>query len=292
MNRLTVVAQVIAGAISVVALSMIACSKNGVEPRPGIELGFDDPRTAVWREAVVHASHRGAELLPEMELRASKGDEETRRRVKAWLEMALRRSLKWGDVSGYRALAKLGEAEVNEGRARFAELASAKVVNDHPPAGLHELGGFALAAATEALAGGNPVAQAEALRLIHWRAARHLRPLVEQKRADMTRLTEWHGDYSTGATLSNHAAAVLAGWDRQIDAVPCLLFEEDVDDFGSDLVNAMRSSNDAIRATTEQEYWDRARPAWGRWWGLTPDGGLSPPSREVWLTGERAQGGF
>jgi len=58
-----------------------------------------------------------------------------------------------------------------------------------------------------------------------------------------------------------------------------------------DLINVIRQTSRAKEATTWDEWWDAARPAWKHWWKLAGNG-LRPPNREEWLNYEREREGF
>jgi hypothetical protein len=143
---------------------------------------------------------------------------------------------------------------------------------------LRKLGGFAVPSAEALCKSDNPVARAYGIELLGAADATIQQPLVRRLASDMTAIREDEGDYFGHTTV-----AIVASQSSLLTRKPTPIyeFESYASRFGNDLVNGIHGTSKAFQAKTFDEWWAEARPAWRKWWELSP-GCAGPPDRQAW----------
>jgi hypothetical protein len=252
---------------------------------------------AEWREAQLQLAHRGSEALGPLDDWTSTATPEQKERVRDVLDFALRKYTTFSELERrWPNLAATIRPDV-ERAARLALPFSTADVHDIgeapllPPGStaepsnvqvaleeLRKLGGFAVPSAEALCKSDNPVARAYGIVLLTTAGATLHVPLVRRLASDFTPIRQAGGDWYGHTTVAKIASAssLLTRVSTPIDE-----FESYASRFDSDLVNGIRETSRAFQAKTFDEWWTEARPAWQKWWELSP-GCAGAPDRQAW----------
>jgi hypothetical protein len=252
---------------------------------------------AEWREAQLHLAHRGSEALEPLDDWASSATSEQKERVRDVLDFALRKYTTFTDLERkWPNLAATIRPDVERAARLVLPFAKANVhdIGEGPllPPGvtaepsnlqvaleeLRKLGGFGVPSAEALCKSDNPVARAYGIALLTTAGATLHVPLVRKLASDFTPIEQAGGDWSGHTTVAKVASqsSLLNPVSTPIDE-----FESYVLRFDSDLLNGIRQTSRAFEAKTFDEWWTEARPAWQKWWELSP-GCARAPDRQAW----------
>lgn len=275
---------VVSALVGVAALMVVLRPSPQTGARPTGDEPLLSGDVATWREAAVHRGLEGVSALPVLEALAR--DPSNADRVALALDVALRRSVRASDLSGFPTLQALVELRVATARRSL-------VLGPEPHTfRVPMLDGFAAPVAMEMLEQGKPEEQVLALRALQQLRATVAMPRVQGLTDAGTFVRVWNDDSFGRLSIAKEATTTLESFTRTIPQVPCLAVEGELLLGGAqlDLTNEVRQLPAGLAATTSKAYWDAARPLWRLWWRLAGDAGT--PDRNAWLDAKNARHGF
>lgn len=267
---------------------------------------------ADWREAEVRLASAGPAALAAIDdprlLRTTVG----LRRVRGVIALSLVRSTTPRDVRAHPRLERLVADSVARGFALASVLEAQKgeYLSPHHYSGMFwdrpqrprpptttdqmlALGGCAVPAALDLLHSQRPLSRAYGLTvLLELGASANFADTIATLVGDLGSFLVDYDCYSARETVGQHASNALKNKYavKIVDPkYPGMVYEDHGLD--SDLINAIRSVSQSLKATSWDQWWDGARPVWRDWWRLTGEG-RRPPDRWEWINIENEYSGF
>jgi hypothetical protein len=247
-------------------------------------------------------------VLDELEASVPATSRRLRPRIKRLLSLALLTTVSARDLERHPTLRRLCSPEIARG-FHYAEMLARMPMYDNgesdeaidyifgrhrPPtpnetalSRLRELGGFMVPAAIQLTEDPRPVARAYGVALLA--SIPPASESLEKLRQDRAVVSTLDGDLFGHETIANMAfppRPPTSGEGRVAYRFERVLAQMDLVNHAYDgmydLTNGIRSTSNAMEATTWDEWWDETRPAWNQWWRLAGQG-LRPRDRWDWL---------
>jgi hypothetical protein len=260
---------------------------------------------AVWREAQVRLAHAGPAALAAMEAQPLLEVPEFRARVRDVVQQSLGRCITPRELGAHPRLMALVADSIARGIALAPVLAGQRLypgpdaydsmvwwedphpVPPRPEDQMFALGGCAVPAALLLLREPRPVGRAFGIGILNGLGAVAMIDSVAPLVSDAAEFGVDHNDFEDRETVGQRAKVFVASID-QVLSYRCFVYESGLE---SDLINGIRQTSNATRATSWDQWWNEARPAWRDWWRLAGDG-PRPPDREAWLNAVNEYHGF
>ncbi len=271
---------------------------------------------AEWREAQLRLALAGPAMLGALDASHLAREEPGRARVRTLLSLGMLTTLSSADVGRYPALYAVISVDVARGFVIAESLAASPVFDVGQPttaqlmshdaaptevqrriASANSLGGFAVPAALDLLRDRHAVARAYGVLLLADLAAVVANDSLAPLESDLAPLVVGYSDTTRDATVASTATRTLPRM-RELEQVP-RGFELPVTlalklngsrDGSPDLLGGIRRTSSAASATTWDEWWTAARPAWRMWWSLAGEE-PAPHDRKAWLDYQQGAGG-
>ena len=262
---------------------------------------LDSPDRAESLEAQVRLAYLAPQALRNLDRAAENAPPFKHEKIKAILDIALRKNLTWAEIGKWPRLRSLAKPIVDRGFRVAAPFEDAEVLDlgeapllppgatPGPPSpvqtALNELGrmgGFSVPAAERLCSSSHPVARAYGVLLLRNVGATVQVPRVEKMASDSGSFEQHGSDWSERATVAEIATEALRSSPLRPQPIKAIEFESYLGNVDSDLINGIRETSAAFEASSFEKWWDEARPAWRKWWGMTP-AGATRPDRNSWL---------
>lgn len=261
---------------------------------------------AKWREAQLRLASAGPPVLATLEQRALLHSARGRERVTEVLRLALLLSVPWREMHLHPALRSLIKDHLSRGAKVVASLplrsldeqggmmeftrSTEKEPEPRPPTArelVAPLGGFAVPELLDRLHDSRPEERAATCRLLKGLLAVAQIEALQSLYDDPHEFSWWHDDHETRHRVGDIARETAA--EMEADRTDRSRFELPLralatswtlgpDDAG--LLNGLREAGHTQDATSWDNWWNRARPAWRAWWELAATSRLREPN--VW----------